>query len=127
MRVPHLSTSLFALSLITLATFSLTAPIQASNIVRWVDENGVTHFGNTAPPRQRGVAAVHLEPTNQADVPTSSLSDSVLNDIDASARNQISAQRSTVILKGPPEREITPNVRPTAKRSRHAVTTVLLR
>jgi len=127
MRIPHLPSSLCALSLIALATLNLAAPVHATDIVRWVDENGVTHFGNTAPPRQRGVAAVYLEPTNQADVPTSELSDSVRSDIAASAGNRSFERRSTYIVKGPPERKITPNARPTSKRSRRSITRILLR
>ena len=53
-----------------LATFSTNG--QAGDIARWVDENGVTHFGNPqfAPGAPEDVMLVKVQPANRMVVPT---------------------------------------------------------
>ncbi len=51
------------------AFFSMAS--SAQDIARWVDEKGVTHFGNPqfAPEKNAGVTLVKVHPTNGMDVP----------------------------------------------------------
>ena len=104
----------FILSFLVLGYVSVSLPVQAANIVRWVDQDGVTHFGNRAPTNQVGVEEVFVQPTNQADVPTSDLSESVANQVRASARNRSSGRRTSVVLEVP-KRVIKPTARPSSK------------
>ena len=48
--------------------FSLDA--HAQNIVKWVDDNGVVHFGTAPPPGRTEVEAVEIQKTNSLAVPS---------------------------------------------------------
>ena len=90
--------------------------MQAANIVRWVDQDGVTHFGNRAPKNQVNVEEVFVQPTNQADVPTAELGGDIRQQFAANARNRSSEKRTNIVLEGPPERDIKPLTRPNSRR-----------
>ena len=48
--------------------FSLDA--HAQNIVKWVDENGVVHFGTAPPPGRTEVEEIRIQKTNSIAVPS---------------------------------------------------------
>jgi len=107
----------YILPLILIGYLSLATPVQAENIMRWVDENGVTHFANTPPKGQTKVEEVHVQPTNKADVPTKALGSNLQAAFAAIQQNKSSETRSDVVLKGPPKKILTPMARPSSKRS----------
>lgn len=45
-----MTTRHFLLALIAIACVAWTAPADAQKVYRWVDENGVVHFGDSIPP-----------------------------------------------------------------------------
>lgn len=110
--VRHYIFSLFVISYLSLAT-----PVQAEKIMRWVDENGVTHFANTPPIGQTNVEEVRVQPTNQADVPTKAIGTSLRKAFAAIEENKGSETRSDFVIQGPPKKILTPMVRPSSKRS----------
>lgn len=107
----------YILSFLVIGYLSLATPVQAGEIISWVDQKGVTHFSNTPPIGQTTVEEVHIGPTNKADVPTTALSSSLQASLAAFKQNQSSETRSDVVIKGPPKKVLTPAARPTSKRS----------
>lgn len=107
----------YILSLFVIGNLSLTTPIQAGEIISWVDQKGVTHFATTPPNGQTSVEEVHIPPTNKADVPTRALSKSVQAALSAVERNRSPATRSDVVIKGPPKKVLLPAARPSSKLS----------
>ena len=109
----------YLLSLFVIGYLSVATPVQAEKVMRWVDQDGITHFGNTPPVGQTNVEEVHVQPTNKADVPTRKISSSLQAAFAAVQQNKkTSATRpSNVVIEGPPQKELTPLARPSSKRS----------
>lgn len=57
------------LLLLALAGASSVLPVSADEVVRWVDEDGVTHFGNAQFAPSGEGEPVKLPPANGMDVP----------------------------------------------------------
>ncbi len=107
----------YIFSLFVIGYLSLATSVQAENILRWVDQKGVTHFADTPPITQASVEEVHLQTTNLADVPTKALSTGLRNAFAAIEQNKTSETRSDIVIKGPPKKVLTPAPRPSSKRS----------
>gem|GEM_PF-3075341 len=104
-------------SLFVAGYLSLASPVHADKIVRWVDQNGVTHFANTPPKGQASVEEVTVQSTNQADVPTKALGTNLRQALAAIERLKTSEKRSDYVIEGPPEHVVTPAARPSEKYS----------
>lgn len=111
---------LYIIAFIVIGSLSLATPVQAEKILRWVDQNGITHFADTPPARQASVEEVHVQATNLADVPTKTLSHSLDKAFAAIEQNKSSKTRSDVVIKGPPKKALTPAPRPSSKRSQRS-------
>ena len=107
----------YIFSLFVIGYLSLATPAHAEKIMRWVDQNGVTHFATTPPNSQASVEEVHLPATNRADAPTVALDPSLRNAFAAIEQNKSTATRSDVVVKGAPKRVLKPAARPSSKRS----------
>ena len=107
----------YIFSLFVIGYLSVATPVQADKIMRWVDQNGVTHFGDTPPKSQTSVEEVHVQPTNRADVPTKALSPGLRKAFAAIEENKSSETRSDVVISGPPKKVLAPAARPSSKRS----------
>ena len=65
----------FLLFLIITGSFTLAPAAKVDKIVRWVDEQGVAHFGNRAPiDSNADVEEIDVVPTNSLAVPTNTVS-----------------------------------------------------
>jgi len=106
----------YIFSLFVFGYLSLGTPVQAEKIIRWVDQNGVTHFSNTPPIGQTSVEEVRLQPTNKADVPTKELSTGLQSAVSAIEQSRSSGTKSKFVIAGPPKKILTPAPRPSTKR-----------
>ena len=105
----------YIISLFVIVCLGLAMPVQADKIIRWVDQNGVTHFSDKPPIGQMRVEEVRVQPTNRADVPTKVLSSSLRASFAAVEQNRSPETRSVFLIKGPPKRVLTPMARPFSK------------
>ncbi len=106
----------YIFSLFVIGYLSLATPVQAEKILRWLDQNGVTHYADNPPAGETSVEEVHIQPTNKVDVPTKVLSPSIQAAFAAIEQNRSSETRSGFVIKGPPKKVLTPMARPSSKR-----------
>ncbi|MCB5188785.1 DUF4124 domain-containing protein [Methylobacillus caricis] len=59
-RSPHLSIIVFALAISSSMLLSAAENKPAGKIIKWVDENGVTHYGDTIPPQYAGKPSTNI-------------------------------------------------------------------
>lgn len=91
--------TIFAAVIVPVLTLGLSlssTPAQAAKIVRWVDAEGITHFGNSPPPSQLNAEEIDVQPANRLAIPTSSVNSDIARDLQSS-KSPARAPRSVVL------------------------------
>ena len=89
----------FLLVLIVIGSLTLAPAAEADKIVRWIDEQRVTHFGNRAPiDSNADVEEIDVAPTNSLAVPTNTVSQDLRSAVSSAERRANNKGARSVVV-----------------------------